>query len=331
MKRIRAGRCVPGITALLEQANRKPGWLVAQDLGFSVAPRLNAAGRIDDMSIGIECLLSEDADTARRLAAQLSSLNEERRQIEQRMQEEALVAVRRVRVENSGTVAAALCLYDPTWHQGVVGLVASRIKDRVHRPVVALARAEEGVEGEVFLRGSARSVPGVHIRDVLDAVATRHPGLIEKFGGHAMAAGLTLRESALPVFEAALQEETARWFDPALQGVIHSDGELAPEDMTLATALELRDGGPWGQGFPEPAFDGPFTVKNARIVGERHLKLRLGTERSGEIYDAIAFRFLDEGAAPPRLPEGRIHLAYRLDLNEYLGTRRLQLIVEHIA
>lgn len=331
MKRIRARRCVPGIAALLEQANRRPEWLVAQDLGFAVAPRLNAAGRIDDMSIGIECLLTDDAGRARELAAQLSALNDERREIEQRMQEEALTAVQRVRIESGGGLAAAVCLYDTSWHQGVVGLVASRIKDRVHRPVIALARAEENASGDIFLRGSARSVPGVHIRDVLDAVATRHPGLIEKFGGHAMAAGLTIREQSLALFEQALVEETARWLEPSAQGIFESDGELSPEEMTLATALELRDAGPWGQGFPEPAFDGAFVVKNARIVGERHLKLRVCPERSGEIYDAIAFRFIDAEQGKQSLPEGRVHLAYRLDLNEYLGTRRLQLIVEHIG
>ncbi len=325
MKRIRAGRCVPGIIALLEQANRKPQWLVAQDLGFAVAPRLNAAGRIDDMSIGIECLLSDDLAVSRRLAARLSELNEERREIEQRMQQEALAAVQRVRLDGDGRVSDALCLYDAGWHQGVVGLVASRIKDRVHRPVVALAPAEDG-----WLRGSARSVPGVHIRDVLEAVATRHPGLIEKFGGHAMAAGLTLRADSLSVFATALVAEAGRWLDASALGIVESDGELAPEEITLTTALELRDAGPWGQGFPEPAFDGEFSVVNARLVGERHLKLRVGTDRSGETYDAIAFRYTDGEADSSKLPEGRIRLAYRLDVNEYLGSRRLQLVVEHI-
>jgi single-stranded-DNA-specific exonuclease len=330
LRRIRAGRCVPGITALLEQANRRPQWLVAQDLGFAVAPRLNAAGRIDDMSIGIECLLSEDADAARRLAARLSGLNEERREIEQRMQEEALAAVRRVRLDNGGP-AAAMCLYDGGWHQGVIGLVASRMKDRLHRPVIALACADEDGAQEAMLRGSARSVPGVHIRDVLDAVATRHPGLIERFGGHAMAAGLTIRASALPAFEAAFVQECGRWLDPAAQGLIYSDGELAPEEMSLGTALELRDAGPWGQGFPEPAFDGPFVIRQARIVGERHLKLRVCPERGGEVHDAIAFRYLDGEGARAAMPQGRVHLAYRLDVNEYLGARRLQLVVEHLA
>jgi len=363
LKRIRARRCVPGIVALLQEAKRDPARIVAQDLGFAVAPRLNAAGRLDDMSIGIECLLTDDEQTARSLAARLSQLNEERREIEQRMQEEAATAVRKVHIDSGGELASALCLYDESWHQGVVGLVASRIKDRVHRPVVAFARAEEAVAGRIdsgsgidmgarkpgtspiLLRGSARSVPGVHIRDVLDAVATRYPDLIEKFGGHAMAAGLTLKESALTLFTTALIEESARWFDAGRQGIIESDGELSPEEMTLATAFELRDGGPWGQGFPEPAFDGEFAVIDTRVVGERHLKLRVRACQSGEILDAIAFRYFEHAGAADgaggsaaaasafklKFANGTARLAYRLDVNEYLGARRLQLIVEHIC
>jgi single-stranded-DNA-specific exonuclease len=322
LRRMRAGRCVPGITALLEQAGRSVATLVAQDLAFAVAPRLNAAGRIDDMTIGIECLLTDDVTRARELAVRLSELNEERRAIEQRMQAEALEAVAALRLgaESSG----GLCLYDASWHQGVVGLVAARVKDRVNRPVVALARAAEGV-----LRGSARSVAGVHIRDVLEAVAARHPGMIEKFGGHAMAAGLTLRESELARFESAFVEETARWLDPAAGLVFDSDGELAPDEMTLATAFELREAGPWGQAFPEPAFDGEFALLETRVVGERHLRFKVRPLATGEHFEAIAFNFL----APDRereLPAGRVRLAYRLDVNEYLGTRRLQLVVEHL-
>lgn len=323
LKRIRAGRCVPGIIALLEQAGRQAPTLVAQDLGFAVAPRLNAAGRLDDMSIGIDCLLTDDVARARSLAARLSELNDERRAIEQRMQAEALDAISGLdlRVER----LSGLCLYDASWHQGVVGLVASRVKDRVHRPVVALARAEYGM-----LRGSARSVASVHIRDVLDAVATRHPGLIEKFGGHAMAAGLTIRESELGRFEAAFLEETGRWLDPAAEAVIESDGELSPEEMTLATAFELREAGPWGQAFPEPAFDGQFTLLDGRVVGERHVKFRAQPLASGEHYEAIAFNFLSAERRAADIPRGRARLAYRLDVNEYLGTRRLQLVVEHL-
>jgi single-stranded-DNA-specific exonuclease len=324
MKRVRAGRCVPGITALLEQAQRTQPRLVAQDFAFAVAPRLNAAGRLDDMSLGIECLLTDDAAEARRLAIRLSELNQERREIEERMQAEALAAVAQVNLEAAGESPPALCLYHESWHQGVVGLVAARVKDRVHRPVVALARAEDGT-----LRGSARSVPGVHIRDVLETIAIRHPGLIERFGGHAMAAGLTLDRQRLDEFAGLFVQEVRAWLDPDALGFIDTDGELTPEEMTLATALELRDAGPWGQSFPEPAFDGEFVVLESRTVGERHLKLRVRPTASGEVFDAIAFGFV----GPQRvgeIPQGQARLAYRLDVNEYLGTRRLQLVVEHI-
>jgi single-stranded-DNA-specific exonuclease len=324
LKRIRAGRCVAGITALLEQANRIPSGIVAQDLGFAVAPRLNAAGRLDDMSLGIECLLTDDPSEARQLAARLSELNEERREIEQRMQAEALAAVSQLHLESRGVMAGSLCLFDESWHQGVVGLVASRVKDRVHRPVIAFARAEDGT-----LRGSARSVAGVHIRDVLDAVAARDPGLLDRFGGHAMAAGVTLDSAKLERFAAAFTTEVDRWLDPSAQGFIDTDGELAPEELTLVTALELRAAGPWGQAFPEPAFDGEFELLDCRVVGERHLKLRVRPLATGEPLDAIAFGYIEDGQT--NLSRGRARLAYRLDVNEYLGTRRLQLVVEHLA
>jgi single-stranded-DNA-specific exonuclease len=324
MKRVRAGRCVAGITALLEQAGRSQSRLVAQDFAFAVAPRLNAAGRLDDMSLGVECLLTDDLAEAHRLAVRLGELNEERREIEQRMQAEALAAVAQLHLESLGECPAGLCLYDESWHQGVVGLVASRVKDRVHRPVIALARAEDGT-----LRGSARSVAGVHIRDVLEAIATRHPGLIERFGGHAMAAGLTLNHDRLQEFASHFVNEVGAWLDPAAQGFVDTDGELAPEEMTLATALALREAGPWGHSFPEPAFDGEFVVVESRTVGERHLKLRVRPVASGEVFDAIAFGVVSP-QAQPELPDGNARLAYRLDVNEYLGTRRLQLVVEHI-
>ncbi len=322
VKRIRAGRCAPGITALLEQAGRSATTMVAQDLGYAVAPRLNAAGRIDDMALGIECLLTDDVTRARELAMRLSALNDERRAIEQRMQAEALDALAALNVREH---AAGVCLYDASWHQGVIGLVASRVKDRVHRPVVAFARAADGV-----LRGSARSIDGVHIRDVLEAVATRNPGLIEKFGGHAMAAGLTLREAELERFERAFVEETARWLDPGVAAVIDSDGELAPDEMTLRTAFELREAGPWGQAFPEPAFDGEFALVDSRVVGERHVRFRVRPQTSGEQFEAIAFNLLTPERGAADLPSGRARLAYRLDVNDYLGTRRLQLVVEHL-
>jgi single-stranded-DNA-specific exonuclease len=326
LKRLRAGRCVAGIAALLEQAGRSVSRATAQDLAFAVAPRLNAAGRLDDMSLGVECLLTDDLEVARKLAARLTELNEERREIELRMQSEALTAVERLHLERRGELLPGLCLYDETWHQGVIGLVAARVKDRVQRPVIALARADDGT-----LRGSARSVPGVHIRDVLEAIATRHPGLIERFGGHAMAAGLTLQSDRLDHFTSAFTAEVGGWLDPAAQGIVETDGELGPDEMTLATALALRDAGPWGSAFPEPAFDGEFMLLESRIVGERHLKMRVRPAVSGEVFDAIAFRYADDGAPTAGLPRGRARLAYRLDVNEYLGTRRLQLVVEHLV
>lgn len=329
LRRIRAGRCVPGIRALLESAGRSAADVVAADLGFQVGPRLNAAGRLDDMTIGIQCLLTDDPEMARTLAGRLAQLNRDRRELEQRMQQEALAAVAQMRAEDAG-LPLGLCLYDASWHQGVVGLVASRVKDRVHRPVIAMARADD-----VWLKGSARSVPGVHIRDVLDAVAAHHPGLIEKFGGHAMAAGLTLRADRLEAFQAAFDQEVRRWLTPEdARGVIHSDGELAGDELSLVSARAVREAGPWGQAFPEPLFDGRFGVRAVRVLGERHLKLKvralIGSEWGPEC-EAIAFRHFDHDDAPVVRAADRIELAYRLDVNRYNGSERLQLVVEHLA
>ena len=327
LKRIRAERCVPGIRALLEIAGRRRADLTAADLAFGVAPRLNAAGRLDDMTIGIQCLLAEDAPTAATLAAQLDALNHERRAIEARMQTEALAALRVLgdaaleRRERSG-----LTLFDESWHQGVVGLVAGRIKERTARPVVAFAQAGGGL-----LRGSARSVAGVHIRDVLDAVAVRHPELITRFGGHAMAAGLTLERARLDAFARAFDEEVARWTGGLEDAdCIDTDGELAVHEIALETAAALRGGGPWGQAFPEPCFDGLFALKSARVVGERHLKMWVEVPRSGRAFDAIAFNHLERPQEPFTAPAGLARLVYRLDVNEYQGERRLQLLVDHV-
>lgn len=324
LRRIRSGRCVAGIRALMEVSGRALEKLVASDLGFQVGPRLNAAGRLDDMSIGIECLLTDDIERARVLAGQLAQLNHERRDLEQQMQQEAVAMVAEM-VPDIASLPLGVCLYEESWHQGVVGLVASRIKDRVHRPVIAMARADEHT-----LKGSARSVSGVHIRDVLDAVATRHPGLIEKFGGHAMAAGLTIPANRYEDFAQAFAEEVARWMtlDDA-QGVVHSDGEVGLGDFTLATAQQLRAAGPWGQSFPEPLFDGRFTVLETRVLGERHLKLKVRTS-GGSVCDAIAFRYFDADDAVPVSRSQTVEMAYRLDVNEYAGVERLQLIVEHL-
>jgi single-stranded-DNA-specific exonuclease len=340
LKRIQAGRCAAGIRALLEVANRRREDLTATDLAFSVAPRLNAAGRLDDMSIGIRCLLADDLPTATALAAQLDQLNQERRAIEARMQIEALAAVKSLREPNPSIQRNGVCLYDESWHQGVVGLVASRVKERVRRPVIAFARADDN-----GLRGSARSIPGVHIRDVLDAVAAHHPDLISKFGGHAMAAGLSIELSKLDRFARAFDEEVSRWMAAAAgHDAIETDGELEADEIALETARALRAGGPWGQSFPEPSFDGLFAIRSARIVGDRHLKMWVELPRAGRSFDAIAFNYADPGHAATAalgaavesgrqggpLPSGNARLVYRLDVNEYQGERRLQLLVDHV-
>jgi single-stranded-DNA-specific exonuclease len=326
LKRIRAGRCVAGIRALLEVAGRGSDDLTAADLAFAVAPRLNAAGRIDDMKIGIECLLVDADAGALVLARRLDELNQERRSIEARMQSEALVAVQRLHETSLHPLKrSGVCLYDQSWHQGVVGLVASRVKERVRRPVFAFARAEDA-----SLRGSGRSIAGVHIRDVLDSIAARHPDLIVKFGGHAMAAGLTLEFEKLERFARAFDEEVARCLATSQRtDCIETDGELALEEIALETAQALRGGGPWGQAFPEPTFDGVFAIRSARIVGERHLKMWVEVPRSGRAFEAIAFNYVSaDGDAP--LPEGSAQLVYRLDINVYQGARRLQLLVDHV-
>jgi single-stranded-DNA-specific exonuclease len=329
LRRIRAGRCVPGITALLEVAQRQRADLTASDLGFSVAPRLNAAGRLEDMTIGIQCLLTDEVHTATALALRLDGINRERRQIEARMQADALAALRGLEDPLSRTAQRnGLCLFDESWHQGVVGLVASRIKDRTGRPVIAFARAGDGV-----LRGSARSVAGLHIRDVLDAIATRKPDLIARFGGHAMAAGMTLDAANLDEFAAEFDQEVSRWAQVAgFSTCIETDGELTVAELALETATALRAGGPWGQLFPEPTFDGVFHVRNTRIVGERHVKMWVEVPRTGRCFDAIAFNFLDaaDAGAALRLPSGEVHLVYRLDINEYQNQRRLQLLVDKV-
>ena len=324
LKRLRAGRATPGIRALVEVGSRDMQRLAAADLGFTVAPRLNAAGRLTDMSLGIECLITDDMDRARELAQRLDELNRERRDIEAKMQQDALAAIRQMGLrEDDPGLPMGLCLFHEEWHQGVVGLVASKVKDRMHRPVIAFARAEDG-----SLKGSARSVRGMHVRDALEAISTRQPGLIEKFGGHAMAAGLTLGADRFEAFRAAFDQEARRWLtEDDLQGVLHTDGELQAEYLTLPCAELLRDGGPWGQAFPEPLFDGLFRILERRLLNGGHLKLLL-EHPSGKIRcEAIAF-----GQIGSRLPADcqRAHIAYRPDVNVYRGESRLQLLVEYI-
>jgi len=323
LARIRSGRCCAGIQAIIEVAGRQQSGLVAADLGFAVGPRLNAAGRLDDMSLGIECLLADSLAESRGLAGRLDGLNRERRAIENEMKSEALVIVDELHMDESADLPVGLCLFSENWHQGVIGILASRIKERLHRPVIAFAPGE-GDE----LKGSARSVPGLHIRDALDAVAARHPDLLRKFGGHAMAAGLTLHREHLEPFRHAFDEEVCRHLAVEdLYGRIYSDGELQPGQMTMELAELIRSSGPWGQGFPEPVFDGVFDVVQRRIVGERHLKLVLKLPQGEDEFDAIAFNTVDSD-----WPEGvnRVQVAYRLDVNEFRNRRTLQLMLEHI-
>lgn len=319
LARIRSGRARPGIEALFEVAGRDHHSASASDLGFIVGPRLNAAGRLDDMSIGIECLLAESSAAARGFAEKLHQLNRERRDIEQSMQEDALTQLQTLELETTA-LPFAMTLYDPSWHQGVIGILASRIRERIHRPTLVFADAGEGL-----LKGSGRSITGLHLRDVLDQVATRHPGLLTKFGGHAMAAGLTLAKDDLERFRQALEDTVADALDhtPPEQ-TEESDGGLAPGDFGLPLADELSRGGPWGQHFPEPLFDGQFDVRSHRIVGEKHLKLTLDVE--GVEIAGIAFNIdVEEWLAAPLRKMGAL---YRLDVNEYRGERSAQLVIQ---
>ncbi len=284
MARVRGGHCRPGIRALLEVAGRDPSRLVTTDFGFCVAPRINAAGRLEDMSVGIECLLSQDIGRARELASQLDSLNRARRGIENEMKQQALDLIDSMQLADD-TLPVGLCLFDEKWHEGVVGIVASRLKDRLHRPVIAFAQTGSG-----DIKGSARSVKGVHIRDVLDAVAARHPELISRFGGHAMAAGLSLPEENFSAFAEAFDEEVRRHLnEDELHGVLLSDGTLTAEEMDIELAELIRASGPWGQAFDEPLFEGEFEILNRRIVGEHHLKLTLRPPDSKRVWTPLPF------------------------------------------
>lgn len=323
LQRIRAGRARPGIHALLRIAGRNPVRLVASDLGFAVGPRLNAAGRLDDISLGIQCLLAEDEYTALQLAQSLDDLNKERRAIEQDMHVEASKIVEDLALDQN-SLPAALCLYQADWHQGVVGLLASRIREKYHRPVAVFARDDQGV-----LKGSLRSIPGLHIRDALDAIATRHPGLISKFGGHAMAAGLSIDEQALKEFQCALEDQVTQSInDSDLQAHLITDGDLTVDQITMSTAQLLRDAGPWGQLFPEPCFEGVFVAKQQRIVGDKHLKLVLAPDTSPQkSIDAIQFN-VDLEKWPCN--SERVRCVYRMDINEYRGRESLQLMIQYM-
>ena len=325
LRRIRAGKTRPGIKALLLVGNRNADRLVSTDLAFVVGPRLNAAGRLDDMTLGIQCLLTDDDYQAGEIARQMDELNQDRKSIEGSMQREALEALKTLNVEE-GNMPYGLCLYDANWHQGVIGILASRIKDRYHRPVIVFADADEnGV-----IKGSARSISGLHIRDALDAVASQHPGLLTKFGGHSMAAGMSLQKDQYPLFIEAFDQEVRRKLsEENLQAVLSSDGELAANDFNLELAQTLRDAGPWGQHFPEPLFDGEFILVQQRILKEKHLKMVLAVESHPQLaIDAIAFNVDVLQWANQTIDKVRV--AYKLDINEFRGRQTVQMMVEYI-
>jgi single-stranded-DNA-specific exonuclease len=339
--RMRSGHMRPGILALLELANRQPRRLVASDLGFSVAPRLNAAGRLEDMTIGINCLLTESPAEARKLANKLDELNLDRRSIETDMERKALTIANDLRLDSDG-MPWGLCLMDSGWHQGVVGLVASRLKDKYHRPVIAFAPASTPTAGPIFsedslvpiytgeLKGSARSIPGLHIRDVLAAIATENPGLLGRFGGHAMAAGLSLPAANYSDFALAFDEQVRRLLSiDDLKEETLTDGELTGKDLNLAFAECLRNSGPWGQHFPEPSFYGEFNVVAHRIVADRHVKLTLSPfDNKYQYLDGIAFGMVEKHDVK-NMPE-RLAMVYRLDVNEFRGSRSVQLMVDKL-
>ena len=326
MDRIRQGYCSAGLLALLRLGKRDYRHLVASDLAFAVAPRLNAAGRMQDMGVGIRCLLTDDRDEAMALATELDELNHRRRARQEQMQQQALEQLKSLLENLKGTdLPSGLCLYDDAWHQGIVGLVAARIKDAVHRPVIAFAPESEGSD---VLKGSARSVSGLHIRDVLARVDALHPKMIIAFGGHAMAAGLTLLKTTLEPFTAALHEAVEYLLQGrVLNNEILTDGELEPEDINLEFAQSLRSLGPWGQHFPEPVFTGRFVVEEQRVVGGAHLKMSLRPVGGRYPVDAIAF-----GTLPQDLPGTETTgFVYRLDINHFRGRKTCQLMVEQIV
>lgn len=328
--RMRAGRLRPGIAAILRQANRDPRGLVAQDLGFVVGPRLNAAGRLEDISTGIECLLTADIRTADRLAATLDRINQERREIEHSMHAQALKAVESLALDRHEFSGTGMVLYDESWHEGVVGLVASRIRERTGLPALVFAPGEAADQ----LKGSARSIPEVHIRDVLANINSLNPGLIDRFGGHAMAAGLSIQVSRLPEFRQAFQQEVSRALaeSPPDQTLL-TDGSLEAHDLNQAFAEQIKSLLPWGQACPEPLFEGRFRVLSSRFVGDVHLKLALQPDQGGATIDAICFRYLDSGDSTQKrrgLALDRVRLAYSLDVNHFRGRKSLQLIVRYI-
>ncbi|MCS0449207.1 single-stranded-DNA-specific exonuclease RecJ [Vibrio diabolicus] len=328
LQRIRAGKARPGIQALIEVAKRDARRLVASDFGFALGPRINAAGRLDDMSFGVELLMCNNIHAARRMASELDGLNQTRKEIEEGMKQEAMAFCERLQFGEGSELPYGLALFQRDWHQGVIGILASRIKEKFHRPVIAFADGGEGT-----IKGSCRSIPGLHMRDVLDFIDTQNPGLIIKFGGHAMAAGLTIKEQDFERFSRLFDEVVKKELDEAaLKGVIMSDGELKPEEFSMHVAEQLRSGGPFGQAFPEPIFDGEFKVLHQKLVGEKHLKLMLEPLYKGHptnvMIDGIAF-YVDLRRWPDASVK-TVRLAYKLDVNEFRGNQSLQLMIDHI-
>ncbi|HIF9219522.1 TPA: single-stranded-DNA-specific exonuclease RecJ [Photobacterium damselae] len=324
LQRIRAGRCRPGIQALIEVANRDPQKIVTSDLGFALGPRINAAGRLDDMAFGVELLLCDNIQSARRMATELDGLNQTRKEIEQGMKEEALAICERLKF-SANDMPYGLVLFQKDWHQGVIGILASRIKEKFHRPVICFADA-----GNEQIKGSCRSIPGLHMRDVLDLIDTQNPGMIAKFGGHAMAAGLTIDTKQLDAFSRAFDQAVRNELgEDELKGVLLTDGELEANEFNLDTAEMLRAGGPWGQQFPEPTFDGTFRLLHQKLVGGKHLKMMVEPLHGGSVIDAIAFN-VDLKRWPDASVQ-QVELVYRLDINEFHGNRSVQLMIEHLA
>ena len=328
LQRIRAGKARPGIQALIEVAKRDARRLVASDFGFALGPRINAAGRLDDMSFGVELLMCNNIHAARRMASELDGLNQTRKEIEEGMKQEAMAFCERLQFGEGSELPYGLALFQRDWHQGVIGILASRIKEKFHRPVIAFADGGEGT-----IKGSCRSIPGLHMRDALDFIDTQNPGLIIKFGGHAMAAGLTIKEQDFERFSRLFDEVVKKELDEAaLKGVIMSDGELKPEEFSMHVAEQLRSGGPFGQAFPEPIFDGEFKVLHQKLVGEKHLKLMLEPIYKGHptnvMIDGIAFNV--DLRRWPDASVKTVRLAYKLDVNEFRGNQSLQLMIDHI-
>lgn len=329
LARIRSGHCRPGIKALIDVAGRDTRRLVAADLGFALGPRLNAAGRLDDMSIGIELLLCDQEERARELASELDGLNQDRKAIEAAMKQEAMTELNRLPLDEAQELPWGISLFQESWHQGVIGILASRVKDQLHRPVIAFAEADN-MNSEPQLKGSARSIAGLHMRDALDNISRKHPALIIKFGGHAMAAGLSILKKDFATFKEAFDAEVREQLSSSdLKAEILTDGELSATEFSMDTAQRLRDGGPWGQNFPEPTFDGQFQIIQQKLVGSKHLKMVLKVPGSENWLDAIAFNV--DTLQWPNPDIKALKAVYKLDINEFRGQRNVQLLVDYFS